>query len=149
MGTTSSALLMLFAFLFIERIEFCSSNTNSNVSCIASEQEALIEFRGKLKDDANSLSTLVGKDCCLWKGVSCSRKTGHVMKLDLRNPIPFDSNKGDFIQHSANFDKNRLRRDKSFFTRFKSFELHRLEHEQFFRYAISRILRLSEKLEIP
>ncbi|KAL7163454.1 hypothetical protein ACSBR2_039542 [Camellia fascicularis] len=30
------------------------------------------------------------------------------MKLDLRNPIPFDSYKGDFIQHSANFDKNRL-----------------------------------------
>ncbi|KAI7996033.1 Receptor-like protein EIX2 [Camellia lanceoleosa] len=109
MGTTSSALLMLFAFLFIERIEFCSSNTNSNVSCIESEQEALIEFRGKLKHDANRLSTWVGKDCCLWKGVSCSRKIGHVMKLDLRNPIPFDSYKGDFIQHSANFDKNRLR----------------------------------------
>ncbi|KAL7181190.1 hypothetical protein ACSBR1_040125 [Camellia fascicularis] len=31
------------------------------------------------------------------------------MKLDLRNPIPFDFYKGDFIQHSANFDKNRLR----------------------------------------
>ncbi|KAI7994186.1 Receptor-like protein 12 [Camellia lanceoleosa] len=108
MGTTSSALLMLFAFLFMEGIEFCCSSTNPNVSCIASEREALIEFKGKLKDDANRLSTWVGKDCCLWKGVSCSRKTGHVMKLDLRNPIPFDSYKGDFIQHSANFDKNRL-----------------------------------------
>ncbi|KAI7996054.1 Receptor-like protein EIX2 [Camellia lanceoleosa] len=97
MGTTSSALLMLFAFLFIERIEFCCRSTNSNVSCIASEREALIEFRGKLKDDANCLSTWVGKDCCLWKGVGCSRKTGHVKKLDLRNPIPFDSYKGDFI----------------------------------------------------
>ncbi|XP_028091850.1 receptor-like protein EIX2 [Camellia sinensis] len=31
------------------------------------------------------------------------------MKPDLRNPIPFDSYKGNFIQHSANFDKNRLR----------------------------------------
>ncbi|GMP93183.1 hypothetical protein CsSME_00043129 [Camellia sinensis var. sinensis] len=108
MGTTSSALLKLFAFLFIEGIEFCCSSTNPNASCIASEREALIEFKGKLKDDANRLSTWVGKDCCLWKGVGCSRKTGHVVKLDLRNPIPFDSYKGDFIQHSANFDKNRL-----------------------------------------
>ncbi|KAI7994909.1 Receptor-like protein EIX2 [Camellia lanceoleosa] len=108
MGTTSSALLMLFAFLFIEGIEFCCSSTNPNVSCIASEREALIEFKGKLKDDANRLSTWVGKDCCLWKGVGCSRKTDHVVKLDLRNPIPFDSYKSDFIQHSANFDKNRL-----------------------------------------
>ncbi|CAL5354734.1 unnamed protein product [Camellia sinensis] len=89
-------------------IEFCCSSTNPNVSCIASEREALIEFKGKLKDDANRLSTWVGKDYCLWKGVGCSRKTGHVVKLDLRNPIPFDSYKGDFIQHSANFDKNRL-----------------------------------------
>ncbi|CAL5430549.1 unnamed protein product [Camellia sinensis] len=89
-------------------IEFCCSSTNPNVSCIASEREALIEFKGKLKDDANRLSTWVGKDCCLWKGVGCSWKTGHVVKLDLRNPIPFDSYKGDFIQHSANFDKNRL-----------------------------------------
>ena len=97
MGTTSSALLMLFAFLFIERIEFYCSTTNSNVSCIVSEREAFIEFRGKLKDDANHLPTWVGKDCCLWKGVGCSRKTGHVMKLDLRHPIPFDSHKGDFI----------------------------------------------------
>ncbi|GMP94737.1 hypothetical protein CsSME_00044073 [Camellia sinensis var. sinensis] len=88
MGTTSSALVMLFALFFIERLEFICSNTNSNVSCIASEREALMKFKGNLTDYANRLSSWVGKDCCMWKGVGCSKKTGHVVKLDLHNPIP-------------------------------------------------------------
>ncbi|KAI7993647.1 Receptor-like protein 34 [Camellia lanceoleosa] len=94
MGTTSSALVMLFALFFIERLEFICSNTNSNVSCIASEREVLMKFKGNLTDYANRLSSWVGKDCCTWKGVGCSKKTGHVVKLDLHNPIqdPIDPN---------------------------------------------------------
>ncbi|CAL5428166.1 unnamed protein product [Camellia sinensis] len=88
MGTTSSALVMLFALFFIARLEFICSSTNSNVSCIASEREALMKIKGNLTDEANRLSSWVGKDCCTWKGVGCSNKTGHVVKLDLQNPIP-------------------------------------------------------------
>ncbi|KAI7994573.1 Receptor-like protein 34 [Camellia lanceoleosa] len=88
MGTTSSALVMLFALFFIERLEFICSSTNSNVTCIASEREALMKIKGNLTDEANRLSSWVGKNCCTWKGVGCSHKTGHVVKLDLRNPIP-------------------------------------------------------------
>ncbi|CAL5354777.1 unnamed protein product [Camellia sinensis] len=88
MGTTSSALVMLFALFFIERLKFICSGTNSNVSCIVSEREALMKFKGNLTDSANRLSSWVGKDCCAWKGVGCSSKTGHVVKLDLHNPIP-------------------------------------------------------------
>ncbi|KAF5932964.1 hypothetical protein HYC85_029135 [Camellia sinensis] len=87
MDTTCSALVMLFALFFIERLEFICSSTNSNVSCIASEREALMKFKGNLIDEANRLSSWVGKDCCTWKGVGCSNKTGHVVKLDLHNPI--------------------------------------------------------------
>ncbi|GMP93181.1 hypothetical protein CsSME_00043127 [Camellia sinensis var. sinensis] len=86
MGTTSSALVMLFALFFIERLEFICSSTNSNVSCIASEREALTKFKGNLIDEANRLSSWVGEDCCTWKGVGCSSKTGHVVKLDLHSP---------------------------------------------------------------
>ncbi|KAI7995497.1 Receptor-like protein EIX2 [Camellia lanceoleosa] len=92
MGSTSSVLVMLFALFFIERLEFICSSTNSNVSCIASEREALLKFKGNLTDEANPLSanrlsSWVGEDCCTWKGVGCSNKTGHVVKLDLRNPF--------------------------------------------------------------
>ncbi|CAL5354722.1 hypothetical protein CsSME_00043096 [Camellia sinensis var. sinensis] len=86
MGTTSSALVMLFALFFIVRLEFICNSTNSNVSCIASEREALMKIKGNLTDEANRLSSWVGKDCCTWKGVGCSNKTGHVVKLDLQNP---------------------------------------------------------------
>ncbi|CAL5354728.1 receptor-like protein EIX2 [Camellia sinensis] len=79
---------MLFALFFIERLEFICSSTNSNVTCIATEREALMKIKGNLIDDANRLSSWVGKNCCTWKGVGCSHKTDHIVKLDLRNPIP-------------------------------------------------------------
>ncbi|GMP93161.1 hypothetical protein CsSME_00043113 [Camellia sinensis var. sinensis] len=47
-----------------------------------------MKIKGNLTDEANRLSSWVGKNCCTWKGVGCSYKTGHVVKLDLRNPIP-------------------------------------------------------------
>ncbi|XP_028118871.1 receptor-like protein EIX2 [Camellia sinensis] len=101
MGSTPSVLVMLFALFFIERLEFICSNTNSNLSCIASEREALMKFKGNLTDEANRLSSWVGKDCCTWKGVGCSDKTGHVVKLDLHYPI--------FDDHDPNFQMNQLR----------------------------------------
>ncbi|THG11845.1 hypothetical protein TEA_000400 [Camellia sinensis var. sinensis] len=106
MGTTSSALVMLFALFFIERLEFICSRINSNVSCIASEREALMKFKGNLIDEANRLSSWVGEDCCTWKGVGCSSKTGHVVKLDLRNPIRKPS--WIFSSDYSNFEMNKL-----------------------------------------
>ncbi|GMP93171.1 hypothetical protein CsSME_00043120 [Camellia sinensis var. sinensis] len=47
-----------------------------------------MKIKGNFTDEANRLSSWVGKNCCTWKGVGCSHKTGHVVKLDLRNPIP-------------------------------------------------------------
>ncbi|KAI7994586.1 Receptor-like protein 35 [Camellia lanceoleosa] len=64
-----------------------------------------MKIKGNLTDEANRLSSWVGKDCCTWKGVGCSNKTGHVVKLDLRNPIPPS---GLFFEYDTNFEMNKL-----------------------------------------
>lgn len=62
------------------------SEAFANVSCFGTEREALLKFRQGLIDHSKRLSSWTSKDCCEWKGVECSKKTGHVFKLDLRNP---------------------------------------------------------------
>ncbi|OEL18909.1 hypothetical protein BAE44_0020071, partial [Dichanthelium oligosanthes] len=40
-----------------------------------------LSIKASLLDPKNSLSSWLGEDCCSWKGVKCSKKTGHVFKL--------------------------------------------------------------------
>ncbi|CAL4962784.1 unnamed protein product [Urochloa decumbens] len=56
----------------------------SSGGCFAREREALISFKQSFLDPAGRLSSWRGEDCCGWKGVTCSNRTGHVIKLDLR-----------------------------------------------------------------
>ena len=55
-----------------------------NRSCIADERAALLSVKASLLDPNNYLSSWQGENCCSWKGVRCSAKTGHVVKLNLR-----------------------------------------------------------------
>ncbi|CAO2190928.1 unnamed protein product [Urochloa humidicola] len=53
--------------------------------CVPHERDALLAFRASLSDPGNYLSSWQGEDCCHWKGIRCSNRTGHVVELRLRS----------------------------------------------------------------
>ncbi|KAL5701627.1 hypothetical protein ACHQM5_026943 [Ranunculus cassubicifolius] len=77
---------VLIAFMFLRTI----SLTWSFQFCHEYERQALLKFQQGVVDTENRLSSWVIKDCCKWKGVTCDDQTGHVAKLDLRNPDSTD-----------------------------------------------------------
>nr|BDI54542.1 LRR receptor-like serine/threonine-protein kinase GSO1 [Triticum aestivum] len=65
--------------------------------CIPAERAALLSFKeGIRSNDTNILASWQGHDCCQWKGVSCSNRTGHVINLNLRNPNVALDTDGDY-----------------------------------------------------
>ncbi|KAA8532492.1 hypothetical protein F0562_032525 [Nyssa sinensis] len=106
-------LVVFFALLFVnEQLEFGSTarSIESNGSCIKSELKALVKFKQNLIDKSNRLSSWVGEDCCTWNGVGCSKRTGHVVKLDLRNPTSLHLNRliSTFYFDDANYSRTCL-----------------------------------------
>ncbi|CAD6270720.1 unnamed protein product [Miscanthus lutarioriparius] len=62
--------------------------------CIPSERAALLSFKkGITSDSTNRLGSWHGQDCCRWRGVTCSNRTGNVLMLHLGYPI----NPDDFL----------------------------------------------------
>ncbi|GJW24328.1 leucine-rich repeat-containing protein [Tanacetum coccineum] len=52
------------------------------------ERQALLDFKSQLQDPNDMFSTWRPEeedDCCQWRGVGCSNRTGHVTSLDLPN----------------------------------------------------------------
>ena len=87
------SLRLLHAFLMLllhlnPALGFISGVGDANVRCIERERQALLEFKKGLVDDYDKLSSWGNQDqkknCCKWKGVHCSKHTGHVLELDLR-----------------------------------------------------------------
>ncbi|KAM3253656.1 hypothetical protein ACQJBY_047635 [Aegilops geniculata] len=57
--------------------------------CIPAERAALLSFhKGITSDGAHVLASWHGQDCCRWRGISCSNRTGHVIKLHLCSTSP-------------------------------------------------------------
>ncbi|XP_039158252.1 receptor-like protein EIX2 [Eucalyptus grandis] len=84
---TSFVPTLLCALFVIQTLEFSHSKALTNVSCIDAEREALLKFKQDLIDPSRRLGSWTGESCCEWEGVECNEKTGHVSKLDLRNPF--------------------------------------------------------------
>ncbi|PQP92406.1 receptor-like protein 12 [Prunus yedoensis var. nudiflora] len=75
---------------FLLLLFLASSDLHTRVrSCTEEERSALLSFQQDLKDPSGRLSSWVGRDCCQWKGISCTNRTGQVAKLNLRNPYPY------------------------------------------------------------
>ncbi|KAJ6790757.1 putative leucine-rich repeat receptor-like protein kinase [Iris pallida] len=83
---------IIFAILFLALL---CSGASTAAGCVEGERNALVDFKRGLLDHTGRLSSWTGSDCCNWQGVACSNRTGHVVRLDLRNPHPFSSRTDD------------------------------------------------------
>ncbi|KAG6714471.1 hypothetical protein I3842_05G204400 [Carya illinoinensis] len=65
--------------------------TDSKLRCIQEERQTLLQFKQHLVDPSHWLSSWDNgtEDCCKWKGISCSNKTGHVVRLDLQANLQY------------------------------------------------------------
>ncbi|KAH9679489.1 hypothetical protein KPL71_026158 [Citrus sinensis] len=65
-----------------------ADSNNMVMRCIDEEREALLTFKQSMVDKYGVLSSWGRdndkRDCCKWRGVRCSNKTGHVKVLNLR-----------------------------------------------------------------
>ncbi|XP_059633711.1 receptor-like protein EIX1 [Cornus florida] len=87
----SFILVCLLGSPYVEFVKLSQATKVSNISCIDTERKALLTFRQSLTDHSGRLSSWAGEDCCQWSGIGCDEVSGHLIKLDLRNPFPSSS----------------------------------------------------------
>ncbi|XAR53563.1 Non-specific serine/threonine protein kinase [Bertholletia excelsa] len=79
--------LVLFAVSAI----LLTANPSLQLPCMGAERQALLRFKQVLVDDYGRLSYWESEeDCCRWREVGCSNRTGHATVLDLRAPFSFN-----------------------------------------------------------
>ncbi|KAF5176315.1 Receptor-like protein kinase, partial [Thalictrum thalictroides] len=90
-------LLLLFGSLYLKTIKLCLCNNDVKVPCLHIERQALLQFKEAIIDTSGRLSSWHGDYyCCGWEGVGCDNKTGHVLKLQLGNPMSLLDDSGYF-----------------------------------------------------
>ncbi|GAU46793.1 hypothetical protein TSUD_268540 [Trifolium subterraneum] len=55
------------------------------IECLASDHEALLDFKNGFKDPQKRLSSWRNTNCCHWHGIYCNNITGAVVAIDLHN----------------------------------------------------------------
>ena len=85
MGNMSQVgMLILLVYGLLVAISV-NSNTQA-IQCLASDQEALLDFKNGIEDSHNRLSSWRNNNCCQWHGICCDNITGAVVAIDLHNP---------------------------------------------------------------
>ncbi|CAI9778191.1 unnamed protein product [Fraxinus pennsylvanica] len=78
---------LLSVLMFVLSLCMKLNSVSAEVRCIERERQALLKFKHDLVDANGVLSSWGSeedkKECCKWKGVSCSNRTGHVILLKL------------------------------------------------------------------
>ncbi|GLJ42016.1 hypothetical protein SUGI_0869950 [Cryptomeria japonica] len=72
-----------FAIIAISYCFFCFTSSPA-IACRHPQRNLLLDFKATLVDVNNTLSAWNGYNCCMWSGVSCNLRTGHVSGLDFR-----------------------------------------------------------------
>ncbi|KAI4978450.1 hypothetical protein ZWY2020_015203 [Hordeum vulgare] len=74
--------------------------TPGGTLCIPHERDALLDFKAGLTIPGNFMSDWRGVECCGWWGVICSKRTGHVIMLQLNSGMPYEHPLGGEIRPS-------------------------------------------------
>ncbi|XP_031126813.1 receptor-like protein EIX2 [Ipomoea triloba] len=87
---------LFILFLLLNLAHFSSTAVSSNIiRCPETEKDALLNFKQGFKNPSNLLpSWTTDQDCCIWEGIECDKRTGHVTTLDLHSTSQADSLRG-------------------------------------------------------
>ncbi|KAK2665243.1 hypothetical protein Ddye_003817 [Dipteronia dyeriana] len=88
---------------------FPSGTGADNIQCMEREKQALLTFKKGLIDEYNHLSSWgINEDCCQWRGVRCSNRTGHVLGLNLQVTNTIDPYQPDYMPLRGNISSSLL-----------------------------------------
>lgn len=87
-GTIQTSLHSFLIRLLICYIGFTGmfTSVSSEMNCSSYEMQSLLAFKTTLHDPLGRLGSWnASLSCCEWEGVSCDKRTGQVVAVDLHN----------------------------------------------------------------
>ncbi|PNY01477.1 LRR receptor-like kinase resistance protein, partial [Trifolium pratense] len=78
-----SQIVLLILLVYGLLLAFSVNISALAIECLASDHEALVDFKNGLKDPQKRLSSWRNTNCCQWHGIYCNNVTGAVVAIDL------------------------------------------------------------------